>query len=232
MQPQIVGRHGPCIYPEEYLKTGRGFSMPKALCKIDFPQYRGLFPDWSGPRPWRFFLMEQLLEARKESMFPTNGAGFDEDVNVYLSNLLAGFLNGHHDARVQWGADPVLLPPAKNLARRVRADWYRINADHRLLYLGLMDRGDGLRRRPVHLEMNLEETRNRDLVIGRTCYGLAANLLTGRSCANAPLAPILRKLEENFEDYVHVLGVLATRRLGLGALLSDNDLAGLLALAS
>lgn len=206
--------------------------MPKALCKIDFPQYRGLFPDWSGPRPWRFFLMEQLLEARKESMFPTNGAGFDEDVNVYLSNLLAGFLNGHHDARVQWGAEPVLLPPAKNLDRRVRADWYRINADHRLLYLGLMDRGDGLRRRPVHLEMNLEETRNRDLVTGRTCYGLAANLLTGRYCANAPLAPILRKLEENFEDYVHVLGVLATRRLGLGAVLSDNDLAGLLALAS
>ena len=206
--------------------------MPKALCKIDFPQYRGLFPDWSGPRPWRFFLMEQLLEARKESMFPTNGAGFDEDVNVYLSNLLAGFLNGHHDTRVQWGTDPVLLPPAKNLDRRVRADWYRINADHRLLYLGLMDRGDGLRRRPVHLEMNLEETRNRDLVTGRTCYGLAANLLTGRSCATSPLAPILRKMEENFEDYVHVLGVLATRRLGLGAVLSDNDLAGLLALAS
>ena len=206
--------------------------MPKALCKIDFPQYRGLFPDWSGPRPWRFFLMEQLLEARKESMFPTNGAGPDEDVNVYLSNLLAGFLNGHHDAQVQWGADPVLLPPAKNLHRRVRADWYRINADHRLLYLGLMDRGDGLRRRPVHLGMNLEETRNRDLIIGRTCYGLAANLLMGRSCANAPLAPVLRKLEENFEEYVHVLGVLATRRLGLGAVLSDNDLAGLLALAS
>jgi len=206
--------------------------MPKALCKIDFPQYRGLFPDWSGPRPWRFFLMEQLLEARKESMFPTNGAGPDEDVNVYLSNLLAGFLTGHHDTRVQWGADPVLLPPAKNLDRRARADWYRINADHRLLYLGLMDRGDGLRRRPVHLGMNLEETRNRDLVTGRTCYGLAANLLAGRSCAGAPLAPVLRKLEENFEDYVHVLGVLATRRFGLGAVLSDNDLAGLLAMAS
>lgn len=206
--------------------------MPKALCKIDFPQYRGLFPDWSGPRPWRFFLMEQLLEARKESMFPTNGAGPDEDVNVYLSNLLARFLNGHHDTRVQWGTDPVLLPPAKKLHRRVRADWYRINADHRLLYLGLMDRGDGLRRRRVHLGMNLEETRNRDLVTGRTCYGLAANLLTGRSCAGASLAPVLRKLEENFEDYVHVLGVLATRRFGLGAVLSDNDLEGLLAVAS
>ena len=39
--------------------------MPKALCKIDFPQYRGLFPDWSGPRPWRFFLMASDLSWRE-----------------------------------------------------------------------------------------------------------------------------------------------------------------------
>jgi hypothetical protein len=39
----------------------------------------------------------------------------------------------------------------------------------------------------------------------------------------------MRKLEENYEEYVHVLGVLAVRRLGLGARLSDSDLAGLLA---
>jgi hypothetical protein len=206
--------------------------MPKSLCRTDLPHYRGLFPDWSGPRPWRFFLMEQLLEARRESMFPTNGAGPDEDVNVYLSHLLTEFLEGHHDQRVQWGAGPVLLPPAKDLGRRSRADWYRVNADHRLLYLGLMDRGDGLRRHPIHFGMNSEETRNRDLVTGRSCYGMAANLLAGRSCANAALAPVLRKLEENFEDYVHVLGVLATRRLGLGAVLSNDDLAGLLAMAS
>ncbi len=205
--------------------------MPKSLCKVDFPQYRGLFPDWSGPRPWRFFLMEQLLEARRESMFPTNGAGPDEDVNVYLSHLLAEFLTGHQDARVQWGASPLLQPPGKEFGRRARADWYRVNADHRLLYQGLMNRGDGLRRWRVHFGMTPEETHNRDLITGRSCYGMAADLLEERSCANAGLAPVLRKLEENYEDYIHVLGVLATRRLGLGAALSDDDLAGLLALA-
>ena len=205
--------------------------MPKALCKIDLPRYRGLFPDWSGPRPWRFFLMEHLLEARRESSFPTNGAGPDEDVNVYLSHLLAGFLTGHHDPRVQWGAGPLLFPPAKELGPRAQAEYYRANADHRLLYLGLMDQGDGLRRRRIHFGFTPPETRNRDLCTGRTCYGLAANLLEGKSPAHAGLVPVLRKLEENFEDYVHVLGVLATRRLGLGAVLSDEDLAGLFALA-
>jgi hypothetical protein len=42
---------------------------------------------------------------------------------------------------------------------------------------------------------------------------------------------VLRKLETNFDDYVHILGALATRRFGLGAVLSDNDLAGLFDLA-
>ena len=60
---------------------------------------------------------------------------------------------------------------------------------------------------------------------------MAADLLEGRPGALASLAPVLRQLESHFEDYVHVLGVLATRRLGLGAVLSDADLAGLLDLA-
>lgn len=206
--------------------------MPKPGLITGSPHFIELFPGWGGRRPWGYFMMEQLLEARRESMFPTNGAGPDEDVNVYLCHLLAGFLNGHHDARIQWGAGPVLSPPGKDLGRRGRAQWYRVNADHRLLFLGLMNRGDGLRRHPVHFGMTAGETRLRDLACGRSCYGLAANLLEGRPGAIAQLSPVLRKLENNFEDYVHVLGVLATRRLGLGAVLSDDDLAGLLDLAS
>jgi hypothetical protein len=161
-------------------------------------------------------------------MFPTNGAGPDEEVNVYLAHLLTGFLKGHHDPRVQWGTGPVLSVRGKHLSRRERARWYQVNADHRLLHLGLMNRGDGLRRRPVHFGMTAAETRDRDLACGRSCYGLAAALLEGRPGAFTRLAPVLRQLETHFEDYVHVLGVLATRRLGLGAVLSDADLAGLL----
>ena len=206
--------------------------MHKTGNLVDSPRYRELFPRWTGPRPWSYFLVEQLLEARRESMFPTNGAGFDEDVNVYLIHLLTEFLQGHHHPSVQWGAGPVLMPPGKELGRRSRADYYRTNGDHRLLYLGLMNRGDGLRRRPVHFGMTEAETRQRDFSVGRSCYGMAADLLEGRPGALAGLAPVLRKLEENFEDYTHVLGVLATRRLGLGATLSEGDLAELMALAS
>lgn len=205
--------------------------MPKTLCKVESPCFRGLFPDWSGPLPWSFFVTEQLLEARRESMFPTNGAGCDEDVNVYLAGLLSRFLTGHHDPRVQWGAGCVLYPDGKDTGARTRADRYRVNGDHRLLYLGLMDRGDGLRRRRIPFGMTEEETRHRDLALGRSCYSMAADLLEGKPDANQGLARVLRKLETNYEDYIHVLGVLATRRFGLGAVLSDRDLAGLFDLA-
>jgi hypothetical protein len=205
--------------------------MLKTRFQADSPRCRVIFPDWSGARPFGFHVMEELLEARRDSMFPTNGAGPDEDVNVYLAGLLSGFLTGAVDDRVIWGAGPLLHPPAKELGRKTRADWYRVNGDHRLLYLGLMDRGDGLRRRPVHFGMTAGETRSRDLGIGRRCYGMAANLLDNRTDCPDGLVQVWRKLEENFDDYVHVLGVLATRRLGLGAVLSDSDLTGLMALA-
>lgn len=205
--------------------------MPIQQLKTESPRCRVIFPDWSGARPIGFHLMEELLTARRESSFPTNGAGPDEDVNVYLAGLLTGFLTGKIDERVQWGAGPLLHPPGRAMGRHARAAWYRVNGDHRLLYLGLMNRGDGLRRRPVHFGLTARETRVRDRGIGQSCYGMSANLLEGRSVADPGLIEVMRKLETHFEDYVHVLGVLATRRLGLGAVLSDNDLSALLAQA-
>jgi hypothetical protein len=80
--------------------------------------------------------------------------------------------------------------------------------------------------------MTAEETRHRDLEAGRSCYGMAASLLDRGSGGPDGLISTLRKLERNYEDYIHILGVLATRRLGLGASLSDGDLASLLDMAS
>jgi len=202
--------------------------MPATACPTAVPLFRGLFPDFAGPRPARFFFAEELLEARRRSRFPTNGAGPDEDVNVYLFHLLTGFLTGSTDPRVTPGAGGLHHPPARTLPRGARADWYRVNGDHRLLYLGLFDRGDGLRRREVPFGFTAADSRDRDLTAGGNCYAAAADILASGPAASAATAAVMRKLAAHFEDYVHVLGVLAVRRLGLGARLSDDDLAGLL----
>jgi hypothetical protein len=192
------------------------------------PLYRGLFPDWTGPRPVNWFFGEQFLEARSESRFPTNADGPDEDVNIYIIQLLTGFLGGHADPRIVPGVDPLLAPPDPVAPRRQQAAWYRVNADHRLLLTGLFDRGDDRRRRRIPFGVTETEARERDMEVGRHCYELAANLLEGRPAAPVGLARVLRRLADNFSDYVHVLGVLATRHWGLGAVLSDASLARLL----
>lgn len=191
-------------------------------------RYRGLFPDWTGARPVRWFFAEELLEARRGSAFPTNAAGPDEDVNIYLIHLLAGFLEGRTDPRVLPGAWPLLLPPDAAWPHRAQAEHYRVNGDHRLLMLGLMDRGDGLRRRREPWGVDPARVRERDLAAGAACYRLAANLAAGCRATPPGLRDVLRRLGDGFEDYVHVLTALATRRLGLGARLSDGDLARLL----
>ncbi len=172
-------------------------------------------------------MLENLLAARVGSRFPTNGAGPDEDVNVYLAHLLGDFLRGERDPQIQFASGPLFTPPAKTTSRRNRAKLYRLNADHRLLHLGLFGRGDGLRRRGELHCMSPAATRTRDAAAGRACYETAANLSRGRYGSQAVVA-IWEKLATHFDDYVHVLGALATRQLGLGAQINDTDLARLL----
>jgi len=202
--------------------------MPTTMCQTDSPRFTGLFPYWDKPRPIRFYLMENLLESRMGSLFPTSCAGFDEDVNVYISHLLAGFLRNHFNPQIKMGAGPLLEPPAKSLPLGSQVEFYRADADHRLLFLGLMNRGDDLRRRRNPLHGNESDTRKRDLIVGSTCFEMAANLLQHGPHGQSGLAVVMRKLAENFTDYVQVIANLATNNLNLGARLTDNDLQRLL----
>ena len=176
------------------------------------------------PEGCRFFLCEQLLEARRGSWLPTNIAGPDEDVNIYLALRLEALTSGLVDPRVV-PASALLNPgPDPTLGRAARAAWYRANGDHRLLHLGLFDRGETCRRRAIPWGLTAAEVRARDLAVAAACYEAAARLLErGPGRGGAPAA-VLAKLAGRCEDYLHVLGALAVRRLGLGARLTDSDL--------
>ncbi len=191
-------------------------------------RYRSLFPAWDGARPVSWYFIEQLLEARAASDFPTNTAGPDEDVNVYLADRLGAWAT--HDGRggVAPGRDPLLLPPAR-AAGPVAAAWDLAHqADHRLLALGLFDRGDLVRRRVRGWRMTVAETRRRDREVAWRGYRMAADRLAGRAGDRPGTVAVWRKLARNLDGYVHVLQTLARRRLGLGARLDDAQLARLL----
>jgi len=201
--------------------------MATACCERQSPRYRGLFPDWTGQQPLSYYFLENLLEARRDSFFPTNGAGPDEDVNVYLAHLLTRLVSGEADPRVLPGADPVLRPAGAGAPRSWSAASYRLNADHRLFFQGIFHQGEMRRRRGVCFGRTEEETRARDRGVAVACYEMAADLLDRGPAPAAGLVGVLRKLAAHYDDYVHVLGVLATRRLGLGARLTTDDLVDL-----
>lgn len=179
------------------------------------------------PADCRFHLTEQLLEARRGSWLPTNGAGPDEDVNIYLALRLEALVTAAPDPRVVPGPAPLAPGPDPALGRAARADWYRANGDHRLLHLGLFDRGDASRRRGIPWGWTRGQARARDLAVAAACYQAAAHLWSRGPGAGKATSDVMAKLAVRCEDYVHVLTALAVRRLGLGAHLSDADLADL-----
>jgi hypothetical protein len=190
-------------------------------------RYLTMFPCWEGRRPLRWFFAEQFLEARAQSAFPTGCMGPDEDVNLYIIDLLARWASTAAIGSTAPGADPLFLPPDRALGRRQRAEERRRQADHRLLALGLFDRGDLVRRRKIGWRMTAAETRARDLTVMVRSYQAAADLLDRRPEARG-LTEVWRKLADQGPEYVGVLQALARRRLGLGARLNDAELAHLL----
>ncbi len=204
--------------------------MTTTLSRKQPTRYQPLFPDWTGSRPLDYFLLESLLEARAQSSFPTNFYVADEDVNVYLTHLLANHVNDPVPQQITGGCSPLFFPPEKTtLTIRQRADFYQVNGDHRLLCLGLYDRGELVRRNRTARPIPDVESMQRDVDVGRNCYQLAINLLGQTSAAHSGLLATLTKLENHFADYVYVLQVLARTRLGLGARISNNALERLLA---
>ncbi|MEZ4386688.1 MAG: hypothetical protein R3D98_03775 [Candidatus Krumholzibacteriia bacterium] len=191
------------------------------------PRYLSLFPDWEGRRPLGWFFAEPLLEARAEAGFATNCRGTDEDVNMYILGLLVDWVTSDPAVGVAPAVDPLFMPPSRRLGHRARAAIHRRQADHRLLALGLFDRGDLVRRRRTGWRMTGAETRARDLTVMQRGYAAAADLTAGCPDLRGP-REVWRKLATHGEDYVHVLQTLARRRLGLGARLGEADLAHLL----
>jgi hypothetical protein len=209
------------------LATARPLPSKSTVPAPSATPFRGLFPDWRGQRPVAWFFAEEWLEARAASDFPTNSRGPDEDVNVYIIDLLCRWAVSDPHPGALPGRDPLLLPP-DTADRGAAAVHYRRQADHRLLALGLCDRGDLARRRRVGWRMTAEETHRRDLAVASRCYALAANLTPPDRRDRQALAGVWSRLADHTGDYVQAMQIMARRRLGLGARLDDTALSWLM----
>lgn len=163
------------------------------------------------------FMIEALLRSRLSAGLETGCHRQDEDVNVYLAELLCRYAEPESPSG---GAGPI-IPYAGDLAecvaqaRECRTKYliYRRNADHLLISLGIFG-NPWLRPAPTgtcHWRVAREECIGR----GRSYYAQAAVYASRLSEARRGLDALLAKLDIGFEDYLRILETLRSEAFNL-----------------
>lgn len=172
--------------------------------------------------PTEEFLMRCLLGAREQASRPSNDAGFDEDVNVYLVGLLTSLMGADYHDRLRryhfrWDQD-LAREVASAADPRFTYEVYRTNADHLLVGIGLLHHVEGAARPGLpHLHREREEFSGR----GSTYYALASSSLRRLRRRSTGTEVAMEKLGARFEDYARVLGHLRTAYFHFSARLSE-----------
>jgi hypothetical protein len=178
----------------------------------------------ASPERAQYFMMNALLYSRMEAGYPTNHEFFDEDVNVYLAELLSSRIQ---PARPGGAGDPapadaeLFEAAAAASGDRARYEMYRRSADTLLLALGVFRNARG--RRPGSARRFAPAD---DLYIGRgkTYYAVAASLATALARRSNAASAVLGKLSRGFERYLAALSHLAGEYLGIVRGISDGTL--------
>lgn len=156
--------------------------------------------------PTFFFMLNCLLYSRLETGHPSNQTVYDEDVNVYLANLLCSFMKPEYHRR----ARPYLSPYDTSLFQkiensrdaRLKYTIYKTNADFLLISIGIFHNPDGRRPDTVQLFRNSEEAY---MGRGKAYYHFAYTYSQSRFKKSAGITEILEKLSTGFERYVEIL---------------------------
>jgi len=154
-----------------------------------------------------FFMMNCLMYSRLESGNPSNGDYYDEDVNVYLANLLTSFMNPEYHAR----SKKYLSRYDTNLFEkiqhsddvRLKYTIYKTNADFLLISIGIFKNADGLK--PTGSNSFLND--NEEIYMGRAkaYYQFAYSYSQSMFRRSTAVTEVLEKLSRGFEQYVEIL---------------------------
>lgn len=187
--------------------------------------YRPVGKGNTRPSPAYYYMMDNLLECRKESGFPSNREFFDEDVNVYLAGLLTSHVFGSAAGTTAGMIMPYDIPlfeaARDETDPRRRFNIYRANADHLLVRLGVFDNPSG--RRPgsaTHMTLTREAWIGR----GKTYYRLAWACAAETFRRPTAIGNVMGKLSSGFERYVGVLSTMRSSCLNMIPRISNGEM--------
>ncbi len=171
-----------------------------------------------------FFMMNCLLYSRMETGFPSNHDFYDEDVNVYIANLLCSFMNPeyHHRAKKYLSRyDTNLFKKIQDSSDvRLKYTIYKTNADFLLISIGIFRNPDG--RRPS-LSLPLNHSEEAHMGKGKAYYQFAYSYSQTMYRKATAVSEVLEKLSRGFERYVEILSHMRGEYFNILERLGEGD---------
>ena len=169
--------------------------------------YTNIGPD--QPReiePSFFFMLNCLLYSRAETGYPSNHDFYDEDVNMYLTNLLCSFMKPEYHRRVKKYIsryDTNLFSKIENSSDvRLKYTIYKTNADFLLISIGIFQDGTTTGPEKPTLLKNSEEAH---MGRAKAYYQFAYSYSQSMFKKATGITEVLEKLSKGFERYVEIL---------------------------
>ena len=178
-----------------------------------------------SPEDTYFYMMNCLLYSRVESGYPSNDEYLDEDVNVYLANLLTETIGsgpGYAHSHSFDGDDASLFRRARSMASpRQKYTLYKAHADHLLVLLGIFGNPKGRRSNSVPYMAKSEQSY---VGRGKAYYSLAESYAVETHRRHTAVADVLGKLSNRFEKYVTILSHLRTDYFNMRHRMTEGEL--------
>jgi len=178
-----------------------------------------------SPEKIYFYMMNCLLYSRIESGFPSNDEYLDEDVNVYLANLLTQTVGSGPEkgkGRSLAGDDASLFQRVRTIENpRQKYMLYKTHADHLLISLGIFGNPKGSR---PNSAPSMAMSENSYIGRGKTYYSLAQSYAVETYRRHTAVADVLGKLSRGFEKYVKILSCLRSDYFNFHHRMTDGEL--------
>lgn len=164
-----------------------------------------------------FFMLDALLRSRIETGEETTD---DEDVNIYLANLLHGFVDGGfmaaNNALISRYEIDVCAAADRHPSLGMRYHIYRSNADYTLMTAAIFE--------PFKVP-HTHADQNEDFLVarGKTYYRFASGCHERFKRRRTGVSEVLDKLSERFEMYMTILTHLRVSYLNLLKRLSRGE---------
>ncbi|MCP4549913.1 MAG: hypothetical protein GY835_25940 [bacterium] len=171
------------------------------------------------------WMIDALLHSRKEAGLTTGIHRPDEDVNMYLVDLLCRYIG----AAGNMVSDQPIIPYESELHEHaaglpeIRSKYmlYRSNADHLLISIGIFS--NAWFRDPHKSAFRWAPTRNETITRGKWYYHQAAIYADRLDDGRRGLNDILFKLEVGFEDYLKILETMRSEYFNFVKKFSDGE---------